>query len=71
MIGIFCTNISTIQDKNTVIEAILTSFKVIACSIDLEDCDKVLRIVPQHQRIEETIIIEFIQHMGFQCTVLE
>jgi len=71
MIGIFRTNISTSQDKNDVIDAIRASFSVSACSIDMEDCDKVLRIVPTHQAIEENIIIKFVQRMGYQCTVLE
>jgi hypothetical protein len=71
MIGIFRTNINTAQDKNDVIDAICASFSVSACSIDMEDCDKVLRIVSSHQAIEEKIIISFVQRMGYQCTVLE
>jgi hypothetical protein len=71
MIGIFKTNINTIQDKNNVIEAISTSFNVTNCSIDIEDCDKVLRVVAQQKPIEATTIIKFVQHMGYQCTVLE
>lgn len=71
MIGIFRTNINTTQDKINVLEAISASFNVAACSIDMEDCDKVLRIVAQTQPIEETAVIKLVQHMGYQCTVLE
>jgi hypothetical protein len=71
MIGIFKTNINTLQDKNNVIEAISTSFNVATCSVDIEDCDKVLRVVAQQKSIESTAIIELVQHMGYQCTVLE
>jgi hypothetical protein len=71
MIGIFKTNINTIQDKINVIESISASFNVAACSIDIEDCDKVLRIVARQQLIEETIIINFVQRMGYQCAILD
>jgi hypothetical protein len=71
MIGIFRTNINTIQDKINVIESISASFNVADCSIDIEDCDKVLRIVAGHKFIEENIIINFVQRMGYQCAVLD
>jgi hypothetical protein len=71
MIGIFRTNINTVQDKNSVINSIFSSFNVAACSIDIEDCDKVLRIVGEQTFIEENIIIKFVQRMGYQCAVLE
>ena len=71
MIGIFRTNINTVQDKINVIQSISASFNVTACSIDMEDCDKVLRIVTGHQFIEENIIINFVQRMGYQCAVLD
>ena len=71
MIGIFRTNINTVQDKINVIESISASFNVTNCSIDIEDCDKVLRIVTGHQFIEENIIINFVQRMGYQCAVLD
>jgi hypothetical protein len=71
MIGIFRTNINTIQDKINVIESISASFNVSDCSVDIDDCDKVLRIVAGQQLIEENSIINFVQRMGYQCDVLE
>jgi hypothetical protein len=71
MIGIFRTNISTLQDKMNVLEALNNHFTVSSCSIDMEDCDKVLRVVAQQLPIEENLIIRFIQRMGFQCDILE
>jgi hypothetical protein len=69
MIGIFRTNINTAQDKNNVIQAISGSFNVAGCSVDIEDCDKVLRIVTEQDILDEIIIL--VQRMGYQCTVLE
>jgi len=69
MIGIFRTNINTQQDKNSVIGAIQSHFSVMACSVDIEDCDRVLRVVsPQ---LGEDAIIAFVQRMGFYCDLLD
>ncbi|MFY0254311.1 hypothetical protein ACDQ55_10195 [Chitinophaga sp. 30R24] len=70
MLGIFRTNITTVKDKNNVIDAISTQFTVNACSIDLEDCDRVLRIVSPQSLTEQTII-DFVTKLGFTCVVLE
>ena len=70
MLGIFRTNITTVQDRNNVIRAISTQFLVNACSIDLEDCDRVLRVVSP-QSLAEQAIIEFVTRLGFLCVVLE
>jgi hypothetical protein len=71
MIGIFRTNISTDHDKLKVIAAIQQQFTTKACSIDMEDCDKVLRIVGQDHPINEAEVIFFLQRMGFQCDILD
>ncbi|WP_343702286.1 hypothetical protein [Chitinophaga sp.] len=69
MIGIFKTNISTLQDKNTVVNAIAGHFRTSACTIDLEDCDKVLRVVSQ--QLEENQVIAFVRSLGYQCAMLD
>lgn len=69
MIGIFKTNISTQQDKHTVVTAIAGRFGSVACTVDLEDCDKVLRVVG-HQ-LEEDQVISFVQSLGYHCSLLD
>lgn len=71
MIGIFRTNINSFQEKNSVIDAISASFNVHNCSIDIEDCDKVLRVVANQLPIAESAIINFVQQLGYQCDVME
>lgn len=68
MVGIFKTNIKTIYDKNKVIHAIVDNFKVTTCSVDIEDCDRVLRIVSQ--QIGEEAIIAFVNRLGYHCDIL-
>ncbi|MBC9915210.1 hypothetical protein [Chitinophaga varians] len=70
MIGIFRTNINTVKDKDDVIDAISASFSVNACSVDIEDCDKVLRVISPQQLAERTII-EFVNRLGFRCDILD
>ncbi|NIG57728.1 hypothetical protein [Chitinophaga sp. Cy-1792] len=70
MIGIFRTNISSVDDKNSVVTAIFSQFRVDACSVDIEDCDRVLRVVSP-ARLEEAVIIDFVKTLGFTCQILE
>lgn len=69
MIGIFKTNILTQQDKHTVVAAIAGHFSPTACTVDLEDCDKVLRVVCQ--QLEEEQLISFVRGLGYHCTLLD
>jgi hypothetical protein len=71
MIGIFRTNIDTDLDKNKVIDAIYANFNISMCSVDTDDCDKVLRVVARQLPIAEITVIRFIQHMGYQCELLD
>lgn len=69
MIGIFKTNINTQQDKNTVVNAIAGHFNPTACTVDLEDCDRVLRVVGQ--QLEEEQLISFVRSLGYHCSQLD
>ncbi|KAA2239634.1 hypothetical protein F0L74_25935 [Chitinophaga agrisoli] len=69
MIGIFKTNIQTLHDKKKVIGEIQANFSVMACSIDIEDCDRVLRIVSQ--QVREDAIMAFVKHLGYHCDPLD
>ncbi|RPD39028.1 hypothetical protein EG028_22515 [Chitinophaga barathri] len=69
MIGIFKTNIRTYHERNLIIRAICSNFEVSSCNVDIEDCDKVLRIVDM--KVDEPSIIRFVQERGFHCEVLE
>lgn len=70
MLGIFRTNITTVQDRNHVINAISSQFNVKDCTLDLEDCDRVLRVVSLQSLAEQTII-DFVTRLGFHCDILD
>lgn len=71
VIGIFRTNICTHQDKNDVIKAIQAHFNIINCTIDIEDCDKVMRIVNGPAAVAENEVMLFIRRLGYQCDKLD
>ena len=51
------------------ISAIQRHFDVSTCYVDLEDCDKVLRITGM--TVDEYTMISFVRDHGFQCEILE
>jgi hypothetical protein len=69
MIGIFKTNIATQEDRQNILQALRSRFEVGQCNVDLEDCDKVLRIT--EMKVREYDVIEFVKRQGFYCDVLE
>ncbi|WP_298714531.1 hypothetical protein [uncultured Chitinophaga sp.] len=69
MIGIFKTNINTQKEKKLVIRALSGEFSVTMCTLDLEDCDKVLRV--ECLQMEEHQVISFVRDLGYQCAVLD
>ncbi|WP_143304992.1 hypothetical protein [Chitinophaga vietnamensis] len=69
MIGIFKTNIGSQQEREHVIREIASHFPVGPCHVDLDDCDKVLRIADLE--VAEETIIDFVKTRGFYCEVLE
>jgi hypothetical protein len=69
IIGIFRTNITTRYDRQRLLHAIESHFDVGPCHIDLEDCDKVLRILDM--KVDEQTMIHFVRQYGFQCELLE
>jgi len=69
MIGIFKTNIATHEDRQYMIRAIQHHFDVGSCYVDLEDCDKVLRITGM--KVDEYTMMSFVREHGFQCEILE
>lgn len=69
MIGIFRTNIATPEDRQQILYAIKNNYEVGQCHVDLEDCDKVLRITGM--QVEEKEMIRFVQTQGFNCEILD
>jgi hypothetical protein len=70
MIEIFKTNIQRKDAKKQVLNAIRQQFPGVAATIDLEDTDKVLRVVGAWAPVSATDIIALVTKLGFECELL-
>lgn len=68
-IFIFKTNIQTEFDRLRIKNVLDASQKVLKWNIDMDDADRVLRIVSDSLRPEQ--IISVLDYVGFECTELE
>ena len=68
-IFIFKTNIQTEFDKLRIKNVLDASQKVLKWNIDMDDADRVLRIVSDSLRPEQ--IISVLEYVGFECSELE
>ena len=66
---IFKTNLKTMWDFNFLKSLLLGLPFVYDCTIDLDDCDKVLRVITDKQSPEA--IMNQIKNKGFFCEELE
>ncbi|RXK86890.1 hypothetical protein [Filimonas effusa] len=69
MIGVFKTNIMEKEQAQRVKESLLNDFKELAINIDLEDCDKVLRL--EGIVIYPDLIVEKVKALGYHCQVMD
>ncbi|WP_246197867.1 hypothetical protein [Chitinophaga agrisoli] len=69
MIGIFKTNIATPEERQLMIRAIHAHFDVSSAYVDIEDCDRVLRVADM--KVDEYTMMDFVRQQGFLCEVLE
>jgi len=68
-IFVFRTNINTHLDKQVVKELLGNNEGIMEWSVDLQDCDRVLRVVTPTKTAED--IIELITGTGYECHELE
>jgi len=66
---IFKTNIQTEFDKLRIKNVLDASQKVLKWNIDMDDPDRVLRIVSDSLRPDQ--IISVLEYVGFECSELE
>jgi len=70
MIEVFKTNVNAIADAHRLIDLFAKLLPSSLVTIDLEDCDKVLRIESFNCAFEQSYIIELLYSEGFNCEIL-
>lgn len=68
-IFVFRTNINTLNDKLLIKEVLSEHEEIEEWSVDLQDCDKVLRIVSP--TITASSVIALVNQTGYDCHELE
>ncbi|HEY6435369.1 MAG TPA: hypothetical protein VIY47_02175 [Ignavibacteriaceae bacterium] len=64
-IEVFKTNITNSQQAKCLIAAIRVAFPCYRVNVDLDDCDKILRVVSATEDIQTTCFTEWLK--GFGC----
>jgi hypothetical protein len=69
MIEVFKTNVEEVAEAERIIELLLQHYPAGRINFDLQDCDKILRVVNDELCPEE--ITRIIETSGYQCEALE
>lgn len=70
MIELFKTNIDSKDSVKQVLNSIKENFPGVVATLELEDRDKVLRVVGAWAPVNITQVIELVKKMGFSCEQL-
>lgn len=70
-VRIFTTNIECVKDVAVVIKALNEIYPQFIVNLDLEDCDRILRIESQNEVIYASKIIKVVKEKGFECTIFK
>ncbi|HEV7230730.1 MAG TPA: hypothetical protein VGO45_05345 [Bacteroidia bacterium] len=71
MIEVFRTNVKKKAEAKRVLKHLSDQFPSASLSLDLEDCEKILRMERQGQGFDAQEVIETIRQQGFECEILE
>jgi hypothetical protein len=67
-IEVYSTNITTRKDAMRILKAFRQEFPAASLFFDLEDCDKIMRVVASMDIIP--IIPSWLKTLGFDCKIL-
>ncbi|HYG37581.1 MAG TPA: hypothetical protein VD908_03135 [Cytophagales bacterium] len=71
MIEVFKTTVRKKRDARKVISQLKMMLPSSSINIDLQDCDKVLRIETSQQTFDERIVFELLTQNKFHCEILD
>ena len=69
MVEVFKTNVQELAQAQKLVAVLRRHFPDSKINIDLDDCDKVLRVEGNNLRIEK--VMTLVTKKGFVCTVLD
>ena len=69
-IEVFKTNVEDVEEAGRIIETIQEAYQMYKANFDLQDCDRILRIVSLNGPIEQGNLIALIKNSGYYAEVL-
>jgi hypothetical protein len=69
-IEVFKTNVEEREEADKIIEAIHQSFEDHKANFDLQDCDKILRVVSGNEYLQATSVIQLVKTLGYHAEIL-
>jgi hypothetical protein len=69
MIEVFKTNVQEFAEAQQLVAVLRRHFPGSKINIDLDDCDKVLRVEGSNLRVEK--VMTLVTEKGFVCTILD
>ena len=70
MIEVFKTNVHNRHDASMLIDQIHRSFLNYQANFDLEDCDRILRVICITETIQSAFLIDILKGLGFDAEIL-
>lgn len=70
IIEVFKTNVEEREVADKIIEAIHQRFQDHKANFDLQDCDKILRVVSSNGCLQATDVIQLVETLGFCAEIL-
>ena len=69
IVEVFRTNVSSEEESQAVLAALVKELGAVKVNFDLEDCDRIMRIISEKQ-IAPGFICDIVRDRGFFCDVL-
>lgn len=69
-VEVFKTNVRRHDDARMLIDQIQKTFSEYTANFDLQDCDKILRVISVDRSINSSLLIGLLKKFGFEAQVL-
>lgn len=69
-IEVFKTNVKDADQARGIVDLIHGGFGEYTANFDLDDCDKILRVVSESAAIDSLLLMNLLKHLGVDAEVL-
>jgi hypothetical protein len=70
MVEVFKTNVTNQDHANRLIDRIHRTYREYKANFDLDDCDRILRVLCTTSPVQASLLIDLLRDSGFRAEVL-